>query len=119
MIVNVSMKLEIQPEKLEAIKAMENHIDWFIDLDEWPEIKQVFDVKVKKEGEKEMKKYEMVKWELFTSEEIEKVENYIMTEIGGVIYMDGSQYIINKPDGDHIIFDSKEELMREAEKFAA
>jgi len=66
-----------------------------------------------------MKKYEMVKWELFTSEEIEKVENYIMTVIGGVIYMDGSQYIINKPDGDHIRFDSKEELMREAEKFAA
>lgn len=50
MIINVTMSMEIEPKALEEVaKALENHIDWIMDLDSWSEIKSVFNVQVKEE----------------------------------------------------------------------
>lgn len=46
MIIKVEMNLEIDDEKFEEIKKIEHHADYFLDSDEYPEIKSVFDVKV-------------------------------------------------------------------------
>lgn len=50
MVIKVTMSMEIDPNALEEVaKALENHIDWVMDLDSWPEIKSVFNVQVKEE----------------------------------------------------------------------
>lgn len=49
MIVKVEMNLEIEDGKLEEIKKIEHHADYFINLDEYPEIKSIFNVKVTEE----------------------------------------------------------------------
>lgn len=48
MIIDVSMKIECEmKDAFEIIKALENHIDWLLDLNSWPEIISVSDVKAK------------------------------------------------------------------------
>ena len=51
MIIKVIMNLEIDAEAKEQVaRALENHVDWVMDLDSWPEIKTVFGVKVEEES---------------------------------------------------------------------
>lgn len=50
---SVSLYMEIKEEDLDAIKRAEHHIEEFFDLEEYPEIKSVYSVKVEKEEEDE------------------------------------------------------------------
>lgn len=50
MIINVSMKMEVEEKDIEELKRItDHHIDYLLNLDEFPEIKRVFDVKCKAE----------------------------------------------------------------------
>lgn len=46
MIVKVEMLLEISDNSLEEIKILEHHVDYLLDLENYPEIKSVNDVKI-------------------------------------------------------------------------
>lgn len=45
--IKVSMTMEIEDGSEEAIKRIENHAEELLDLDEWPEIKSVYNVRVR------------------------------------------------------------------------
>lgn len=46
-VIKVSMTMEIEDGSEEAIKRIENHAEELLDLDEWPEIKSVYNVRVR------------------------------------------------------------------------
>lgn len=51
-IINVTMKIAFngsENELLELEKTLDHHIEGLIDVDNWPEIKQIFDVKSERE----------------------------------------------------------------------
>lgn len=50
MIVKVEMLMEISDDSLEEIKKLEHHADYLLDLENYPEIKSVSDVKVTEVG---------------------------------------------------------------------
>ena len=49
----ISMKVAFKGDP-EELKKLEHHVEYFVNLDEYPEIEKVYDVKVEevKEGEK-------------------------------------------------------------------
>ena len=46
MVVKIEMLMEISDDSLEEIKKLEHHVDYLLDLENYPEIKSVSDVKV-------------------------------------------------------------------------
>lgn len=44
----IKMKIEVPENAVDEIKKIEHHAEYFLDLDSYPEIKSVFDVKVNK-----------------------------------------------------------------------
>lgn len=47
--VKVVMYLEVEENKIEEIKKLEHHVDYLLNLEEYPEIKSVYGVKVEEE----------------------------------------------------------------------
>ena len=45
----VIMYLEVEENSIEEIKKLEHHVDYLLNLDEYPEIKSVYGVEVKEE----------------------------------------------------------------------
>lgn len=46
MIVKLEMTIEIEDKSLDELKKLEHHVDYFLNLDEYPEVKSVYAVKV-------------------------------------------------------------------------
>jgi hypothetical protein len=47
--VKVVMYLEVEENKIEEIKKLEHHVDYLLNLEEYPEIKSVYGVEVEEE----------------------------------------------------------------------
>lgn len=45
MIIELTMDLEVDDGSELELSKLEHHIDWLLDLDNWPEIKSVYNVK--------------------------------------------------------------------------
>lgn len=43
------MNLEVNEEDIEEIKKLEHHIEYLLNLEEYPEIKNIYNVKVEEE----------------------------------------------------------------------
>ena len=43
---HVKLSMEIETSNVEALKKLEHHIDYLLDLDNWPEIESVYNVEV-------------------------------------------------------------------------
>lgn len=52
MTLKISFKIEAVDNSLMAFKRLENHIEELLDVDSWPEIITVYDVKVKEQENK-------------------------------------------------------------------
>ena len=50
MVVEITMQMEIEDNFIDEIKKIEHHADYLLDLDSYPEIKSVFNVKVKEDN---------------------------------------------------------------------
>lgn len=44
--IKLSMSLQTNNDSIEQFKKLEHHIDYLLDLDNWPEIESVYDVVV-------------------------------------------------------------------------
>ena len=55
--INVSMKMEIENGSYDKLKTLEHHAEHLLDLDEWPEIKNVYDVRVQDANQDEAQKW--------------------------------------------------------------
>lgn len=52
MLVKMTCNIEVDSEKdLESLKVIENHVERLLDLESWPEIKSVSNVKLEAKGE--------------------------------------------------------------------
>lgn len=51
MTVKVTMYFEVEENTLEEIKRLEHHAEYLLNLEEYPEIKSVYGVKVEEEKE--------------------------------------------------------------------
>lgn len=47
--IKVEMSLDIADEAFDELKKIEHHVDYFLNLDEYPEIRSVYGVSVTKE----------------------------------------------------------------------
>lgn len=50
--ITVEMNIDIEGNKSKLLKALDHHIEWLIDLDNWPEIKGIHGVRIRKETSK-------------------------------------------------------------------
>ena len=46
MIAKIEMNIDINDDDFDEIKKIEHHVDYLLNLDDYPEIKSVFNVKV-------------------------------------------------------------------------
>ena len=43
---HVKLSMEIETSNVEALKKLKHHIEYLLDLDNWPEIENVYNVEV-------------------------------------------------------------------------